>query len=759
MAIKKVNAGESIYKTGQKILSLDIIANGNVISAQMPDLVLETGDAIGITDLLKGISSSTYTAQNDLTLITYPYEDTASFTRLLHSNKDLPYLLFSSMLKQLCPELLLTLQSEKLAVSVYPSLSSYYEKYIQLCSDCLLSPKSLPTLEKLAPLNLQDQIEEWLYEYYNAFLQISKEEHKSFLTGRVEICAGLLQKASMDFARARRSRLLCQAYYTACSGLLLNQERADLFDLFTDLNYRLLRNDTVSDELTSTINSLIEDMEQNPCIDQSLLSLRLDQDTRKTLSFTEVPDEDDEVHQTAPDDIPALLKDSAAVILDYAGCSNEINQLFHALLNRYIALSDKSSADDSAIKLRKDLAAVFYEVYISAFQISAMAPETPPVILRMFFLFGYTDERLLDASSSIYLYQLAESYVGDEAHGIYTFYEWLSAIYQGKKSPSKNEFDTDYDSYVHTLRHSNKIDAETEERMKRDCSGKVMYELKNMFPLVNRMAFGEASTYCPVLSEHAILKPLQTSLVTPEQILESLNALRGIDYSAYYRETVYTNTAQAVTKEYIQVEVLPDFILMPTLGTRGVMWQEIEGRKRTTPARMMLPSFCMNDLTALVIRLTGEYRWEMCKRVQGSRWNDVSDHSLTSDYFDYVQFYRKNTALSSDAKEKMRLSLQRAKNSFKESFVRDYMLWIAFEATGAPRLNKVARMILYTYCPFTKEIEEKLSNNPLYTEAIEAYDLQRKRQLHHYELLTQKVNSQKKELPQEILDQITFLNG
>ena len=60
-----------------------------------------------------------------------------------------------------------------------------------------------------------------------------------------------------------------------------------------------------------------------------------------------------------------------------------------------------------------------------------------------------------------------------------------------------------------------------------------------------------------------------------------MNGIRGVDYSAYYRETIYTNPDEGISKEYIHVEVLPDFILMPNIGTRGIMWQEIEGKRRT----------------------------------------------------------------------------------------------------------------------------------------------------------------------------------
>ena len=162
---------------------------------------------------------------------------------------------------------------------------------------------------------------------------------------------------------------------------------------------------------------------------------------------------------------------------------------------------------------------------------------------------------------------------------------------------------------------------------------------------------------------------------------------------------------------------------MPNVGTRGIAWQEIEGRKRTTPARMMVSVFQMEDLTNILVRLTGDFRWEMCKRVQGARWNDISEASLTSEYFDYIQFYRKNRELSADAKDKIKLSMQKAKNSYKEMFIRDYEAWVLYEGVGSPRLNKVARNILFTYCPFKKEVREKIGANPLYKQPMEKYNI------------------------------------
>ena len=163
----------------------------------------------------------------------------------------------------------------------------------------------------------------------------------------------------------------------------------------------------------------------------------------------------------------------------------------------------------------------------------------------------------------------------------------------------------------------------------------------------------------------------------------------------------------------LQHEILPDIILMPNIGTRGILWQEIEGHDRQTPASMLLPAICLSDIHLMMLRLTGEFRWEMCKRVQGARWNDVTDHSLTSEFFDYLQFYKKNRDLSADAKEKCHMQLQKAKNRFKDAFILDYMAWVLYESAGSPRLNKVTRQILSRYCPFPKEYREKLKSSAI----------------------------------------------
>ena len=228
------------------------------------------------------------------------------------------------------------------------------------------------------------------------------------------------------------------------------------------------------------------------------------------------------------------------------------------------------------------------------------------------------------------------------------------------------------------------------------------------------------------------------------------------DFKAFYRETHYYNPERGIN-EQIEVEILPDIILMPNIGSRSIMWQEIEGKKRTTPSRMMLSIFHVEDLTQSMIRLTGEFRWEMCKRAQGARWNDITEPSLTSEYCDYVQFYRNNKELSPDAKEKIKRQLLRARNNYRTMFVLDYIAWMLYESTGALRLNKVARGILFTYCPFRKEVREKISANPIYKQAMEKYTFRNSKILHRITLQYRKLENTPDGVPEEIREYKNYL--
>ena len=108
----------------------------------------------------------------------------------------------------------------------------------------------------------------------------------------------------------------------------------------------------------------------------------------------------------------------------------------------------------------------------------------------------------------------------------------------------------------------------------------------------------------------------------------------------------------------------------------------------------MFPIFTAVDLDDMMVETTGRYRWEICRKIQGVHWNDIRDKSLTAEYCDYIQFYKKNHDLSTEAKEKIKSALLRGKNNYREVFVKDYQNW-----------------------------REELKSNPMYQNAWQKYDI------------------------------------
>ena len=326
----------------------------------------------------------------------------------------------------------------------------------------------------------------------------------------------------------------------------------------------------------------------------------------------------------------------------------------------------------------------------------------------------------------------------------------------GENEPSKNEFDLDYVGYLREQKRMGEITAAQEKAFLDDNWNKTVYEMDNMFKSTNRATYGKFATFQPALCEEDLINSPTSMLITVDRLNDALDYLRSVDYSLFYHEIVFSDPDHGITKETLQKEILPYIILMPNAGSRSMMWQETAGSRRDTPARFIMPILTVVEPREMMTELCGRYRWEMCRKIQGMRWNDVTERSLTSEYCDYMQFYRKNHDLSAETKEKIKNALVKAKNNYREVFVKDYQCWIKYEAKGSCRLNKVAREIVFTYCPFSKDIRKVLEGNPMYQNLFEKYEIFKQRKLRHVTNFYDKYQKSGGTITQEMQDNLDF---
>lgn len=747
-----------LFSEGETVSHLFLILKGSVlVSFPGGSYTLEKGDVIGVCDAASNTCLFRYTTQEDTTAVSYAFSGMDSLEGIFAAKADLAGLFCISAVRQLnC--LLRSYSNSCLKCStLYSTCHNDYTKYETLCRQHMAAPAALPLLSDFSPFDDDVMPENWVVSYYSGLAHMLGIGGAALYVKEPSAAIGLIGKASMDAMQMTDAYENMQDYLNSYYHLYFNTGGNDFFSLYTTLYFKISADHPDRGALLTDIKQMIA-LSDTPDFPKN------QQMADRIAAFTDRLGAAADAGTSVASSVSASagfmehLQGSLDTILSWSEVEPDTAVAFKEAVIAWRQVTDPAAADDSVMKLRKKLTNLFFKVYQAAF-LKSLGKTELPVPVRLLLYFGYADE-ILAGDHAAYLYTLADALSSvPHAPGIYTLYDWLTAVYNGEKEPSRNQYDEDYTDHVHSMKVTKKITEQQEKVLMADQKQKVLYELENMFPVVNKITYGRISTYCPVFTANQVIKPLSSCHVSPEAVTGALNKIRSLDFSAFYRETIYTNDENNIPRDFIHVECLPDFILMPNVGTRGVMWQEIEGRKRTTPSRMMLPLFLLEDIETILARLTGEYRWEMCKRVQGPRWNDISERSLTSEYFDYIQFYRKSHELSADAKERIRNALQKAKNSFKEMFIGDYMLWILYESAGSPRLNKISRNILFTYCPFSADVRKQLAGNPLYKELAEHYEIQIKRRLHHLDMLEQKFKNSGQPMPPELVKEQEYTRG
>ena len=455
------------------------------------------------------------------------------------------------------------------------------------------------------------------------------------------------------------------------------------------------------------------------------------------------------------ENIPEELRDSAKKIVEYSGIDEETGAKFLSNLDSFRILNDKFSVDENTGILRKSITNAFFKIYEGVIKrVIAEKPQTR--LYHMFLNFGYMDERLLLPEQTLSLYSAVEKFIGQSDSQVYCMRDWLNDIYEIKKDPSLNEFSMDYNDVFRDMKKRGELTDKDRLTYMVNKDGRLNFEINNMFKSNHRVCYGQPSTYFPILHKDIFIRDLDKALVTPEKVISSLEKILEVDYSAFHREINYKNATKGIEKELLMMQVMPEIILMPTFGSRGIMWQEITGRVRSSPGRFIIPIMTAENLDDMLVKLVGNFRWELCRTMMGVAWNDFTQKSLTSEYTDYIQFYKKNKELSDDNKQKIAVQMVKHRSLMREIFTSDYESWFNYESKGIIRLNKVSRSILYKYCPFNKEIREKLSNHPLFSDINSHYRILRAKQLREVDNHYKKLEKSGIELDDEMVNNLKF---
>lgn len=416
-------------------------------------------------------------------------------------------------------------------------------------------------------------------------------------------------------------------------------------------------------------------------------------------------------------------------------------------------------SDDDVRKLRRRVSLQYWEIFERGMLKYLKKRGDLPRYMRLFFDYGFMDETQLDAEHMSTLVNASYG-KGDAWLPIYTVTEWLAAIYDRKVATSVSEMGL---TFFETLRQD---PANRDKKWRRESDlppeinspeARVKFEIKEMLQMNCRLCSGNISSHLNILTRHQITQSLAKVIITKDTIVAEVKKIVGTDFGAFHREVLYTNEAMNIQREFIQVQITPNIVLVPSIGTVIQFWQDREGNDRMSRGRLIAPLMVTADLHMMLLRAIGTYRWEMCKTTMGPDWNNISVSSLTADYTDYVQFYYKSKELSEEIKEKLGEDFKRFRDD-RARFVNDYSIYMRFESDGSQRMNRVSRKIFTKHVPFSKDIRERLLKLPSYTDVVQKSINIRKKKANELTPRYTKYERENKALPKELSETRKFYN-
>ncbi len=752
-----------IYAEGDILDSIAMVVKGRIrVHGNGINLIVGSGCFLGVRDLNRGAHSVSYSAQTNAVIYVFPSSGSISDIRkIMQINKDYVALMVSGMHRSLA-------EQEKAYEVLQKSAGEVYDLIVRVYQECRDVSKATGTafaqmtsIEKLHPFDEPQMLPLDKIHYYQACAKVPMDVQKAFYGSSDEICvyhvreqAGLMHQLH-DYSRAL-------AEYLGIMMKYLIRENRNLYQAMADFALTLQRAGQDASAIMADVDEVIDRINELESVLMKYADVECDID-RETMEETYFnllnPGHSTGSSLDAIGDTFALVEDAGldveelvdtlGSILSFGEIDGETAERFEGLVDQFEAMDDKESSTDDARNLRRALIKEYYPIYEKVFLKDYYSQEETPVEVDLFLRYGFLSERLLRQDLIEVLLSLDHSGAGKNGCHVYDMKEWLEAIMDGKRMPSKNEFDMDYEETLRDKVKNKEITKVQQESLLKDQKQKLHFEVTNMFRVTHRLVSGQIINFVPFLYTEGCLS-LEKNFLSKDKVCAAFNRLRQIDFSAFYRETLFQKEVEGIKKEFIQEEVCPDVIVMPITGSKDIMWQELSGRKRNTPGRMLLPVFFEGNLDKAVAHLTGSFRWELCRTMQGVYWNNIQYKSLTSEYSDFLQFYRKNRELSDDRKEKLKLQIQKHRNNSREIFASDYTSWVMNESQGGMLLSKPVREIMATYCPFIRELREGLEGQPVFQNAMARFQRERAKKLREYDLKFRVWEKDRVEIPPEV---------
>ena len=747
--VNQILKSSVIFEEGDMIDAVALVIKGRIrMQGQGVNLVTGSGSFLGIGDINRGVHGMTYTALTNSVIYVFSVQGSfQDIQRILHANKDYGALMVYNLSHRAAEEAEICSALQAAVEESYTFIENMYATCLKTAQEKGVNLGEVRSLDTLQPFDEVVTLPLDKIAYYKECSKVSSEVQKAFFGASSGIASYHIKEL---IGLLHRIQEVCRAYgqylYEMMKPLILNNQ--SLYITIARLATILQKMGENTSDVLEKMDEIIDHINSYEQIlsDKAGIQIDIDREFMEETYFSLLsPAGTDSVSAVEAADAELALTEDTYIdtsqlehameyILQYGEIDEETAQRFTFHIETFQHMGDKESTEDNVRKLRRSILKDYYPIYQKVFLKDYHASEETPLVIDLFLRYGFLSEELLRDDLIEDLLLLDPVSGGYGGCHVYDMKEWLTAILRGERQPSKNEFDMDYEEYLRSQKRDKTITPQQYEEYLKDNDRKLAFEIENMFRNNHRLVSEQMSTFVPFLYTESCSSSLERSFLSKDKINAAVNRIIQIDYSAFYREVMFSDEEAGIKKEFIQQEVYPDVLVFPAVGSRGIMWQELSGRRRNSPGRFLLPIFMEGDLDKTLTRLVGSFRWELCRTMQGAYWNNIQVKSLTSEYSDFLQFYRKNRDLSDEKKDKLKLQIQKHRNNSREIFASDYENWIRMESRGGVVLSKPVREIMATYCPFAMDIRKNIQEQPIFRDAMARFERGRAKKNREYEL-------------------------
>ena len=533
-----------IYEKGDDISSVSLVVKGRIcISKEGVNVVVGSGNFIGLCDLKSETYNVTYTAETNALVYAFPkMRLTQAIRSLIKANKDYAGLMVASF-SRLIRELSIIYNSiTELSDKLYEFLLSGRERYVEMAKEAGIKADSLRAIDEISEYEHGTAVDIDKVMYYRACCEVAPQIQKEYFgaSSVISVYHVLEQVGMINILMDECER--GTEYLLELSKPLIKDDRSLYMQVF-QLTNTIQHVGGQSTEAMSLFDDIIDYTNnlENLLLDKAGVELEIDhefmEDAYCNLLNGEGSarnEESDEFALTESEyhDI-SELNGALSYILEYSEIDSEEAGQFDGYISDFIRLKDKFSTDDNVRTLRRSIAKLYYKIYKKVFLKDYKSKEETPLIIDLFLRYGFLSEKLLNSDLLEQLLSIERHETNGAACAVYDMKQWLTEIMEGRKEPSKSEFDLDYAESLRDQKRTGALNDEQIEKLKNDRNAKFEFEVDNMFRANHRIIFGQVSAFVPFLFTDGCASSLLKTYMSGDRINAAVHRLLQIDYSAF----------------------------------------------------------------------------------------------------------------------------------------------------------------------------------------------------------------------------------